>query len=433
MARTATPALSSSCAVPPVETTSTPSSARPRGEVDDPALVGDGQQGAADPDCSRLREWLPRPGGGVLGDARSIGEARVSERPRGGTPDATPRTRTGDLSMEQRTTTDPERELERSGDELEERIERPRRPHRRRPPGGEGAPRGVPPRARTPPGTGRTPTTTPAARTPRASTIPRPTRRTRTRTRSPAPRPSAPGAGGRDRGAAGPPPSARPPAAAARARSGAGSRGPRRDRARRAARPRAGGRSGPVSTPSSTRWTVTPKTFTPCSTACSIAPHAREGGQQRRVDVEDPVGEARHEARVEDRHVAGEHDELDAPARPASRPWRRRARRAPPNSERRKTRDGTPAACGALERARRGLVAGHGDDLDLAAVDAVEQRLEVRALARGEDADPQSPRHARRQPQLRDRRRRWRPAAPRRAARRRAPAPRPRAGGRTSP
>jgi hypothetical protein len=60
-------------------------------EVDDPALVGDGQQGTADPDCSRLREWLPRPGGGVLGDARSIGEARVSERPRGGTPDATPR------------------------------------------------------------------------------------------------------------------------------------------------------------------------------------------------------------------------------------------------------------------------------------------------------------------------------------------------------
>jgi hypothetical protein len=59
-------------------------------EVDDPALVGDGQQGAADPDCSGLREWLPRPGGGVLGDARSIGEARVSERPREGTPDATP-------------------------------------------------------------------------------------------------------------------------------------------------------------------------------------------------------------------------------------------------------------------------------------------------------------------------------------------------------
>jgi hypothetical protein len=93
-------------------------------EVDDPALVGDGQQGAADPDCSRLREWLPRPGGGVLGDARSIREARVSERPREGTPHATPRIRTGDLSMEQRTTTDPERKLERTGDELEERIDK---------------------------------------------------------------------------------------------------------------------------------------------------------------------------------------------------------------------------------------------------------------------------------------------------------------------
>ena len=57
--------------------------------------------------------------------------------------------------------------------------------------------------------------------------------------------------------------------------------------------------------------------------------HAREGGQQRGMDVEDPVGEARHEPRVEDRHVAGEDHELDPAARPASRPWRRRARRAP--------------------------------------------------------------------------------------------------------
>jgi hypothetical protein len=93
-------------------------------EVDDPALVGDGQQCPPDPYCSGLREWLPRPGGGVLGDARSIGEARVSERPREGTPHATPRIRTGDLSMEQRTTTDPEHKLERTGDELEERIDK---------------------------------------------------------------------------------------------------------------------------------------------------------------------------------------------------------------------------------------------------------------------------------------------------------------------
>jgi hypothetical protein len=33
----------------------------PVAKSDDPALVGDGQQGTADPDCSRLREWLPAP------------------------------------------------------------------------------------------------------------------------------------------------------------------------------------------------------------------------------------------------------------------------------------------------------------------------------------------------------------------------------------
>jgi len=82
--------------------------------------------------------------------------------------------------MEQRTTTDAERELERSGDELEERIDklddRSTTPARRR----RRAVRSPTPR-RTSPGTGRTPTTTAAARTPRASTTPRPTR-TRTRT-----------------------------------------------------------------------------------------------------------------------------------------------------------------------------------------------------------------------------------------------------------
>ena len=39
---------------------------------------------------------------------------------------------------------------------------------------------------------------------------------------------------------------------------------------------------------------------------------AREGREERRVDVEDAVGEARHEGGVEDCHVAGEDDELDA-------------------------------------------------------------------------------------------------------------------------
>ncbi len=59
---------------------------QPGGEVDDPPLVGHRQQGTANTDGSRLREWLPRPGGGVVGDARSIEEQRVSERGGEGTP-----------------------------------------------------------------------------------------------------------------------------------------------------------------------------------------------------------------------------------------------------------------------------------------------------------------------------------------------------------
>jgi hypothetical protein len=94
------------------------------GEVDDPALVGDRQQGTADPDGPRFGEWLPRPGAGVLGDARSIREAGVSERPGRGTPAAVPPSPIGGEGMEQRTTTDPDRELERAGDELEQGIER---------------------------------------------------------------------------------------------------------------------------------------------------------------------------------------------------------------------------------------------------------------------------------------------------------------------
>ena len=104
------------------------------------------------------------------------------------------------------------------------------------------------------------------------------------------------------------------------------------------------------------------------------------------MDVEDPVGEARHEAGVEDRHVAGEHDELDAPRdQPVAHGGVARGARAELRAQEGPRRH--PCRMGALERPRRGLIAGHRDDLDLAAVDAVEQRLEIRALARGEDAD----------------------------------------------
>ena len=142
------------------------------GEVDDPALVGNRQQGTADPDGPRLREWLPRPGAGVLGDApEHRGGACVRAPCRGEHQALRHQVRTRGEGMEQRTTTDPSASSSARGDELEERIDpstttsarparRPRRAARSRI------------RSRTPRATSRTPTTTPAARTPRASTIP---------------------------------------------------------------------------------------------------------------------------------------------------------------------------------------------------------------------------------------------------------------------
>ena len=58
--RTSTPASRSAAAVPPVETISIPSVARPAREVGDARLVGDRDQRAADPDrlARRLRRLL---------------------------------------------------------------------------------------------------------------------------------------------------------------------------------------------------------------------------------------------------------------------------------------------------------------------------------------------------------------------------------------
>ena len=55
---------------------------------------------------------------------------------------------------------------------------------------------------------------------------------------------------------------------------------------------------GPVSTPSSTKWTVTPVTRTPCSSACSDRVQPGKRGQERRVHVHDPVLETGDERRA---------------------------------------------------------------------------------------------------------------------------------------
>ena len=96
---------------------------------------------------------------------------------------------------------------------------------------------------------------------------------------------------------------------------------------------------------------------------------------------------ARDEACVQQRHVAGEYDELDAERLRASRRSRRRAPRGRDTRRARRRCVATPAAAAAFERGRARLVRPHRHDLGLAAVDVVEQRLQVRARARGEHAD----------------------------------------------
>ena len=55
--------------------------------------------------------------------------------------------------------------------------------------------------------------------------------------------------------------------------------------------------TGPESTPSSTKWTVTPNTLTPYASACSTARDARKRGQQRGMHVDHPLREARRGTR----------------------------------------------------------------------------------------------------------------------------------------
>ena len=96
--------------------------------------------------------------------------------------------------------------------------------------------------------------------------------------------------------------------------------------------------TGPVSTPSSTRWTVAPDSATPAASCVLDRVRAGERRQQRRVDVDDRAGEAVEEGRREQVHVAGEDDEARRPAPRASRPSRRRALRGPGSRRARRPR-----------------------------------------------------------------------------------------------
>ena len=105
------------------------------------------------------------------------------------------------------------------------------------------------------------------------------------------------------------------------------------------------------------------------------------------MDVDHALREARQEARIQQLHVAREHDELD-PGR-LQPVGHRQVAGAPVLELRARERPGGHAgAARPLERPRLRLVGAHGDDLDaFAPVDRVEDGLEIRALAGGEDAD----------------------------------------------
>ena len=84
---------------------------------------------------------------------------------------------------------------------------------------------------------------------------------------------------------------------------------------------------GPLSTPSSTKWTVTPTTFTPYSSACSIAPTPGNAGSSAGCTLMIRPAKRRMKPGVEQLHEAGEHHQLDAAL---LEPIRQRLRRAPP-------------------------------------------------------------------------------------------------------
>ena len=113
-----------------------------------------------------------------------------------------------------------------------------------------------------------------------------------------------------------------------------------------------------------------------------------KGRKQRRVDVDDGIREARQKVRAEQLHVPGKHDQLGlALGQPlGDRTVARRPVAAvfdPAKRPRRHLRAPRP-----LQRRRVGVVRGDRDELDpVAAVDRVEQRLQVGAGSGGKHRD----------------------------------------------
>ena len=114
---------------------------------------------------------------------------------------------------------------------------------------------------------------------------------------------------------------------------------------------------------------------------------AGKGGQQRRMNVDDPPGEAANEGPAQQLHPAGEHDKLNAaPLEPI------RERRVPRLAAGECVAGEYPrldaGSLGPLECSGVGPLGRHAGDLDLVTVHAVDQRLQVGPGSGDEDGDP---------------------------------------------
>ena len=108
---------------------------------------------------------------------------------------------------------------------------------------------------------------------------------------------------------------------------------------------------GPESSPSSTRCTVAPLTFTPCSSAWRCASRPGKAGRSAGWMFRIRPGEGAHEDGREQAHEAGEADEVDAGAPAGSPRSRRRRPRASGRGGRGRRRGSRP--CGRARGRRR--------------------------------------------------------------------------------
>ncbi len=141
--------------------------------------------------------------------------------------------------------------------------------------------------------------------------------------------------------------------------------------------------TSPVSTPSSTKCTVAAAAGAPAASTSSSGCAPGNSRKRRRMDVHDPLREAREERRPQQVHVAGADDELDAAAvepvrhRGVARVAVRVLARAGTSRSRRPRRSARASARAPSTFDATATTGRLG----------VEQRLQVRPLARDEHAD----------------------------------------------